>query len=277
MRLGGPLFTACDSPESWAAAVRAAGYRAAYCPLSPEADDATVAAYARAAADHDVVIAEVGTWSNPLSADETERQAAIAKCIAGLDLAERIGARCCVNIAGSLGPTWDGPAAAHYTTEGFDAIVESVRTIIDAVGPTRTAYTLETMPWTPPDSTGSYERLLWAIDRPAFGVHFDPVNLIHSPPRYFGNGDLIRAFVVRLGPRIRSCHAKDITLRTNLTTHLDECRPGLGGLDYRVFLRALGGLDPDLPVMLEHLPSAEEYAAAAEHLRGVAAELGQTL
>jgi sugar phosphate isomerase/epimerase len=62
-----------------------------------------------------------------------------------------------------------------------------------------------------------------------------------------------------------------------LTVHLDEIRPGLGNLDYKVLLKELSGLDPDLPVMLEHLSGQEEYAKAAEHIRGVAKEVGVTL
>ncbi|HEX41098.1 MAG TPA: sugar phosphate isomerase/epimerase, partial [Phycisphaerales bacterium] len=65
IRLGGPIFARHDSPESWIAALQTVGYRAAYCPLSPTADDATVSAYAAAAKRADITIAEVGAWSNP--------------------------------------------------------------------------------------------------------------------------------------------------------------------------------------------------------------------
>jgi len=34
--------------------------------------------------------------------------------------------------------------------------------------------------------------LIEAIDRAAFGAHFDPVNLINSPRRYYDNAALIR-------------------------------------------------------------------------------------
>lgn len=277
MRLGGPIFEKPADPVEWAAAVRRLGYRAAYCPLTETADDATVAAFAAAAADADLVIAEVGAWSNPLSPDPTVAAKALALCQARLDLAERIGARCCVNICGSRGEQWDGPHPDNLTPETFDRVVECVRAILDTVQPRRAAYTLETMPWMVPDSVESYERLLQAVDRPGFAVHFDPVNLVCSPQRYFATGALIREFVDRLGPHIRSVHAKDIALSGKLTVHLDECRPGLGGLDYPVFLKALSTLSPDLPVMLEHLPSAEEYAAAAEHLRSVATGAGLQL
>lgn len=277
MRLGGPIFTKTSSPESWVAAVRAAGYRAAYCPVGTESDAATVQAYAEAARQADIVIAEVGAWSNPLSPDPAQAAQALAKCKASLALADRIGARCCVNIAGSCGPKWDGPAAADLTEVTFDRIVSTVRTIIDAVRPTRTFYTLETMPWMYPDSAESYLRLMKAIDRKAFAAHLDPVNLVSNPQRYFANRELIVDCFAKLGPHIKSCHAKDILLREHLTVHLDEVRPGQGRLDYSTFLKLLNGLDADTPLMLEHLPNEEEYRLAAAHLREIATREGLVL
>lgn len=274
MRLGGPLFDTVDDPHAWVAALRREGYSAAYCPLDERADDATVRAFEQAARAAGIVIAEVGAWSNPISRDEPARAAAIALCCARLDLADRIGARCCVNIAGSRSPHWHGPDPDNLSDDTFALIVDTVRQIIDAVRPTRSYFALETMPWIFPDSPASYLQLAQAIDRPQFAVHLDPVNLINSPQRYFANAALLRECFALLGPRIRSCHAKDIALASKLTVHLDEVRPGLGALDYRVFLAELSRLHPDTPLMLEHLPNAEEYRAAASHIRGVASAVG---
>lgn len=277
MRLGRPVFSKHHSPESWAEAIRAEGYRAAYCPVEPDADNDTVHAYVEAARKADIVIAEVGAWSNPLSPEPAAAAAALEKCKASLALADRIGASCCVNIAGSRGKKWDGPDAADLTEGTFDMIVAMVRDIVDTVKPTRSFYTLEPMPWMYPDSPDSYLRLLKAIDRKAFAVHLDPVNLVSSPQRYFSTGRLIEECFAKLGAHIKSCHAKDILLRENLTVHLDEVRPGQGGLDYPVFLRCLTQLDADVPLMLEHLPNEDEYRAAAAHIRNVAAEEGIAL
>jgi len=274
MRLGGPIFQPHADPVAWVAAVRAKGYRAVYCPVKPDADLAVIAAYRRAAEQADLVIAEVGAWSNPLSPDPAIRDAALDKCKASLLLAERIGARCCVNIAGSRGAKWDGPDPADLSEETFEMIVTTVREIIDAVQPTQTVYALETMPWMYPDSVESYQRLLVAIDRPGFGVHFDPVNLVNSPQRYFQNDALIRSCVSALGPHIRSVHVKDIQLADRLTVHLDETRPGQGGLHLRTLLHELNQLAPDLPIMLEHLPNETEYDLAAAHVRAVAKQEG---
>jgi sugar phosphate isomerase/epimerase len=278
MRLGGPVFEKCPDSGAWAAAVKRLGYRAAYCPLPTEAPDAMVKSYADAAKAADLVIAEVGAWSNPIDPDPAKAKAANEKNRQCLALAERIGARCCVNVAGSRSPkSWAGPDADNFSKATFDLIVETVRGIIDAVKPTRSFYTLECMEWTPPCTADGYLDLIKAIDRKAFAVHFDPVNMIWSPMRYYQTGEIIREFVAKLGPHIRSVHAKDIHLTDQLTVHLGEVVPGKGNLDYPTLLRELAKLDPDTPVMLEHLASEPDYKQAAEHIRGVAKEVGVTL
>jgi len=273
LRLGGRTFEKFNSPDAWVKVIRKLGYNAAYCPVGAGEKDDIVNAYAGAAKRANIVIAEVGAWSNPISPDEKTRRTALAKCRRQLALADRIGARCCVNISGSRGKRWDGHSPENLTKETFDMIVETTRAIIDDVKPTRTYFTLETMPWAYPDSPDSYLRLLKAINRKRFAVHLDPVNLICSPQRYFKNAELSRECFKKLGPHIRSCHAKDILLQTKLTTHLDEVRPGLGALDYAAFLKELSKL-PGIPLMLEHLPNAEEYRLAAEHIRSVAKAVG---
>ena len=274
MRLGGPVFSGGKEPETWIEELQQRGYRAAYCPVGAEADASRIAVYAKAALEADIVIAEVGAWSNPLSVDADTRQKALEHCKAQLALADRIGALCCVNISGSRGTQWDGPHADNLTEATFDLIVASVQEIIDAVRPDRTFYTLETMPWMYPDSVDSYLQLITAIDRPRFAVHLDPVNLISGPSLYFDNAGVTRECFAKLGPYIKSCHIKDITLSGQLMVHLDEVRPGAGSFDYRTLLTEAARLDPDLPLMLEHLPSEEEYTLAADFVRSIAAELG---
>lgn len=270
MRLSGPLYAPTPDAASWVMAVKNAGYSAANLPFGREADDRTVQEYLDAALAADIVVAEVGAWSNPIDPDPEKAKKALVHCQQSLAWAERTGARCCVNIAGSRNPQkWDGPHPDNFSTDTFDLIVQTTREIIDAVKPVRTKYTLETMPWIFPSSPDEYLALIRAIDREGFGVHLDPVNMINCPERAYRSGDFIRDCFAKLGPYIRSCHAKDIILRENLTVHLDECRPGLGTLDYRAFLDELAKLDPDIPLGLEHLETGPEYNAAANYIRGL--------
>lgn len=275
IRLGGPVFEKFNNPEEWVAAVKRYGYRAAICPLDAKASDTIIKAYEEAARKADITIAEVGAWgNNPIAPDEKTAKESIAGCQRQLELADKIGARCCVNVSGSRNPkSWAGENPDNLTKETFDRIVEATRQIIDGVKPTRTYYTLEAMCWAYPDSAESYVALIKAIDRERFGVHFDPTNLMCSPDRFYHSGEVIREFFDKLGPMIRSCHAKDATLGPKALAHLDEVRPGLGGLDYKTLLTELTKY-PDVPLILEHLSNAEEYKLAAEHLRSVAASIG---
>ena len=236
----------------------------------PGADPELIKAFKKAATSNDVVIAEVGAWSNPISPDQETAAQAIQKCIDSLVLSEQIGANCCVNISGSRNlKNWAGPHKDNLTDSTFDLIVETTRKIIDAVKPTRTFFALEAMPWAYPDSVDSYLRLINAIDRERFGVHLDPVNLVTSPQIYYRNGEMIRDCFKKLGGRLRSCHAKDITLREdNYIPQLDEIIAGKGTLDYLVYLTELSKLK-DIPLMMEHLMTAEEYDQAARYIRSV--------
>ncbi|MFM2308414.1 MAG: hypothetical protein RLY87_534 [Chloroflexota bacterium] len=274
MRLGGPVSGTWADAHEWTAAVSRLGYRAAYCPIDQTASSATIAAYAAAAKQADIVIAEVGAWSNPMSSDDVTRHKALAFCQERLALADAIGARCCVNIAGSRGVVWDGPDALNYADDTFALIVDSVRSIIDAVKPTRTHYTLETMPWMLPDSIESYVALINAIDRPQFGVHLDPINMMNSVERFYRHRQFVDACVTELGSAITSVHIKDMTIGRPFVVALQECAPGMGMLDYGAILRSLNRLARDTPIMLEHLETAAEYDAAAAYVRRIAGEVG---
>jgi sugar phosphate isomerase/epimerase len=274
VRLGGPLFGKQDDPDGWIKNLIRSRYRAAYCPLRPGADTNTIRAYKSAAAKNDIVIAEVGAWSNMISPNDEEQRKSIDKCVQSLELADQVGANCCVNVSGSRNTKyWAGPHEDNLSEKTFDLVVEVTRKVIDAVKLKNTFFALEPMPWSFPDSPENYLKLIKAIDRKAFGVHFDPVNMVSSPQLYFRNGDLIRYSFKVLGPYIRSCHGKDIILREdNYIPQLDELQPGLGKLDYRVFLTELVKLK-DIPLMMEHLKTEEEYFAAADYIRSV----GKTL
>ncbi len=278
MRLTAPLFGDVTAVESWVAALQRKGFTAASeLPVGDTCDEAVIDEFANAARENDIVIAEVGAWCNPLSPDADERREALRYCKHRLALADRVGARCCVNIAGSRGRKWDGPHPANLTDESFTMIVATVREIIDDVRPERTYYTLETMPWMYPHTTKAYKRLLAAVERDAFAVHFDPVNMLWSPHRFFHNAELVDEFVSELAPFIRACHAKDAVLADSPLVHIDECCPGDGGLDYGAYLRALDRLDPDTPLVLEHMKREEDFDRGLAHIRLVARQQGIAL
>jgi len=275
IRLGGPIFEKSDDPEALARAHRAKGYRAAYCPKLSVADADRIKETERAFARNDVAIAEVGRWVNLLDADPDKRRQNLATVTDGLALADAIGARCCVDIAGSFSTTsWFGPHPDNLTPRFFDAAVENARKIIDAVKPMRTVFTYEMMAWSLPDSPDACLRMIEAVDRKAFAVHLDPCNLINSPERNYRSSDVIRECYAKLGPRIASVHAKDLAWDVEYAVHFREVRIGLGTIDYGVFLAEHAKHAPDVPLMLEHLPNEAEYDAARAQVMASGERIG---
>ena len=275
MRFGGVIFKKWETPEQWAQIALDAGYSAVYFPVDYTAKDGLIDGYVKAAKAADLVISEIGVWNNLLDRDPAKRSANFERAVHQLELADHVGANCCVNIAGSYSEQWDGPHKDNLTRRAFDEIVQMTQDIIDRVKPRSTFYSLEPMPWMYPDSADSYVELIKAIDRKGFAAHLDPVNVISSPQLYYRSGEVIREWFDKLGPQIRSCHAKDIRLSGKLTVHLDECRPGTGELDYETYFACMTQLqDDNVCLMLEHMTEEEDYILATRYLKGLAQKLG---
>jgi len=275
MRLGAPVFIDSDDPKELARAHQALGYRAGFCPEVSLDDGDRLRAVREAFAECDVVIAETGVWNNLMDPDDGKRRANLKAMTEGLALTEEVGALCCVNIAGGLNAEqWDGPHPDNFSPAAFDLAVENARTVIDAVRPRRAKLTYEMMPYMIPDSADSYLELIEAVDRVAFGVHLDVVNIINSPRRYYDTTALIKECFEKLGPHIVSCHLKDIRLDDRLTVHLDEALVGDGGFDIASYLRAVEALPHQPPVLLEHLSSAEVFEQARKYVMALAEKIG---
>ncbi len=275
IRLGGPIFLKSDDPSALAKEHRRLGYSAAYCPAAELRDSQRIRAIRDAFAAEKVVISEVGAWKNMLAPDRAERAANLQYVTERMALAEAVGARCCVDIAGSYHPTvWYGPHPKNLSSEFFDATVENCRKVIDSVKPARSRFTIEMMGWSLPDGPDAYLKLIHAVDRKAFAVHLDVCNAINSPARFYGNAEVIRDCFSKLGPWIVSCHAKDLQWVVELNVHFLEVIPGRGQMDYKTYLAQLAECPVEAPLMLEHLQTAEEYEEGKQYILRTGREAG---
>jgi len=277
VRLGGPIFLKSTDPAELAREHRRLGYSAAYCPAVEVKDTERIRAIEKAFAAENVVIAEVGAWVNMLDPDAEKRRKNLAYVTERLALADAVGARNCVDIAGSYNPDyWYGAHPKNLSKEFFDATVENCRHVIDGAKPTRSLFTIEMMPWSIPSGADAYLRLLKAVDRKAFGVHMDVCNAVNSPERFYDNGALIDELFRKLGSHIASCHAKDLAWIPEYNVHFLEVVPGRGVLDYKSYLRNVAALPQQPPLMLEHLKTAAEYDEGRAWIQKNAAEIGVT-
>ena len=272
MRLGGQVYRWSTARE-WAERHIEKGYGAALWPLGMDASPLDEADFVSEARRVGLVIAEVGIWRNVFDRDPRRAEENIQYSIARMKLADRVGARCCVNISGSLSDFWDGPHPDNLTPATFDRIVKVTQRMMDEARLAVSDYSLEPMPWMYPTDVATTRALLEAVDRPRFGVHVDMVNMINSPEKVYRTGELTKAYFGAFRDRIRSVHVKDLTIRTDLTVCMPEVVCGEGVFDLRTLLRECAGFE-DMPMIVEHLPDEATYDRAVAHLRGLADGLG---
>lgn len=270
-----------DDPAPLAREHKRLGYTAAFCPDAKPGDTSRVNAIRKAFADASVLIAEVGAWRNLMTPDAAARKANIDYVIQQLALADELGVKCCVDIAGSYdGTTLSGPHPKNLSKEFFDGTVENCRKIVDSVRPKVAKFSIEMKAWDVPDGPDSYLELIHAIDRESFGVHIDICNIINSPARYYNNAALIRETFQKLGRWVLSCHAKDLKWAVQVNVNFVEVPPGQGGIpgqpgtgvDYRAYIAEVAKVGA--PLMLEHFATNEEFQSGARYIRKIAAELG---
>lgn len=271
MRLGISHVLPHETPAQWADTLTSLGLSAAVFPVEYTAKDSLIADYAAACKKNGLLIAEVGAWSNPISEIPAQREAALQKCVGQLRLADELGARCCVNIAGAFGGTrWDGFHRANYTQEAWDATVASIQYIIDSVKPKNTVYCMEAMQWMIPDTPQQYLKLMQAVDREAFQVHIDVTNWTYTPKTYLYSHEFIDEVFDLLGFGVRSCHLKDSHMEQGMTSLLREVGVGLGELDVAHYIRRADMLSPEMPMIIEHLSSDQEYLDAIDRVKNIA-------
>jgi sugar phosphate isomerase/epimerase len=280
MRIGAPIFVKTANPDELARAHVERGYRASYCRLGPNATPEQVRAYREAFAKHDVVIAEANAMCiSLLDTDEANRQKVIKRISDTLAFSDRIGAKCCAIHGGTVQANgWGKFTPENFSKESFGKMVATIQEILDKVQPKTAKLAIEIEPYTLPDTPQAYRHMIDAVNRPGLGVHFDPVNSILSPRTLAESGAWLREYFERVGPWIVSCHAKELVFTRDGEVAsrwgFKEVPPGQGFLDYDTFIKGVSALPLDPPVMIEHLKSEEQYAAARDFILGVSKRVG---
>lgn len=275
MLLGGTVTGDHKTPEEWGLLLIKSGFKAITAPFSCLDDDDVINAYMTIISDAKVMISEIGVWKNLFDPDPAKAADALEYAKGQLRLADRIGIPCCVNIAGTASPLgWDAADKSNFSSTTRQRIIDVVREIIDDVQPEYACYCLEPMPWMLPDSPDEYLELIKDIDRDKFAVHMDFVNMINSPVRFLKSEEFIEECFSKLAPYIKSTHIKDSRMdKLGYTTHIDECPPGKGELDYAAVLKIIDGYLPaDGAILLEHMNTFEEYDEAFRYVKDMAAK-----
>jgi len=262
MRIGTNYNAPHTSAEEWALKMKELGAEAIAFPTDYTAPVEKIDAYVRAAEAADLLIAEVGVWNSPFHPDPEVAAKAYTRLKGQLELADYIRARCCVNVSGAVGDVWFALYRDNFSQSHYDELIRLVQKLLDEVKPQNTFFTLESMQWMPPDSPEQYAQIIRDVNRPGFAAHMDMCNFIKDPYLYTHQDELLNRCMKELAPYVRSCHFKDCAMEPGLTVAIHEVPAGTGEMILQDYVRALNTLDPDMPLLSEHLKTQEQYVAA---------------
>jgi len=291
VKFGGPIFlnefkgagagedhgVKSSDPELLVKKHKEKGYTSAYVPGIDRKDKDLIRATRKAFERENIILAEVGYWENIMDSEEAERKRHRDNMLEALYFADEIGARCAVNIWGSYchGNGNSKHCAKNYTEDAFADAVDMARYFIDTIKPKTACFAYEIFPFNIVDSVENMVRLVKAVDRDKFGIHFDLVNLIADPRKYFYHADIIDEMVRELGSKIVAAHIKDIKLKEPaISVILEEVPAGQGIINFGALFSALNNLPNDVPALMEHLSGEQEYDAAASYIRAEVKKAG---
>jgi sugar phosphate isomerase/epimerase len=164
----------------------------------------------------------------------------------------------------------------NETQEGFDTCAAVIKDLAQTAYDHGAVFCLETYVNNVVGSVEETVRMFAAVDHPGLGLLMDPTNYFeaHNIDRM---DEVINQVFDTLEDKIKIAHAKDVALSSDtsekhadigdddaLSSHtfrgvgnivLDA--PGMGVLNYDLYLKRLARKHPNIPIIIEHLDEAD--------------------
>jgi sugar phosphate isomerase/epimerase len=228
--------------------------------------------------DHDLPISCVSGYTNIIHPDPAARKQKLDYLKAIIRHARDLGSPYVISETGTYNTESDWVSdPKNKTEEGF----EECRKVIDELA--REAYDhgavflLETYVNNVVGSIEETLRMFAAVDSPALGLLMDPTNYFES--HNIGKMDtVLNQIFDALEDRVRISHAKDVkssgsdksekhadigdadALESHTFRGVGEIElpaPGLGALNYDLYLKRLSKKHPNIPIIIEHLDESD--------------------
>jgi sugar phosphate isomerase/epimerase len=151
----------------------------------------------------------------------------------------------------------------NKTEEGYEECMEVVQSIVDFSRKNGVTFLIETHVKNIIGSIQQTLRLFADIQDPHLGLLMDPTN-------YFNDDNIdqmdktIDQIFNALSGRVKIAHAKDVKRDDLDSTSVIRPAPGLGSLNYDLYLQRLSEHYPNIPIIIEHLeeedvPRAKQF------------------
>ena len=223
---------------------------------------------------YDVVVFEVGGYTNMIHPDTATRNQNLKKLATCIEAADKLGCPMVGTISGSCDPVnFFNVHPDNWTKKTWELLVRSVKQVLRDTAGMKAAIGMEAQVTTNIDVPKSHKRLNDDVGDPRCAVNLDPVNMI-SLASYYHTTELLNECFDLLGESILGCHAKDTYIWPDKqTVHIQEVCAGRGVMDYETYLVRLSRMKWPRTILPEHVPG-DQLIEAAEYIRKVAAKVG---
>jgi sugar phosphate isomerase/epimerase len=227
---------------------------------------------------HDLPICAISGYTNIVHPDSAERQRRLDQLRATIRHARDFGSPYVISETGTFNTESDW---VHHpknkTEEGFADCREVIRELAQLAYDHGAVFLLETYVNNVVGSVEETVRMFAEVDHPGLGLLMDPTNYFedHNIDKM---DSVLKQIFDTLSDRVRISHAKDVKRaeadtsekhadigdEDALESHtfrgvgaIELPAPGLGSLNYDLYLRRLAEKHPNIPIIIEHLEEAD--------------------
>ena len=224
---------------------------------------------------HDLPICCVSGYTNLVHPDPDRRKANLAMLKQILRHARELGTPYVISETGTFDQDSDWVHHPKNKTEdGYEICRDVIADLVQCARENGATFLVETYVNNVIGSIEETLRLFADIDDPCLGLLMDPTNYFET--HNIGNMDRqLHAIFDALSDRIKIAHAKDVKLADQdqgvVLSSIDAGEghalqgvgmielppPGLGSLNYDVYLRRLAHDHPNIPIIIEHLDESD--------------------
>jgi sugar phosphate isomerase/epimerase len=253
--------------------VREMGYSAAESDDSwKNAGDSDIREVKDACREFDVLFYGLHICVNNIHPDPAERRKNQKRVAAMVWAAERIGLPFVVSHTGSCDPSPTSTHRDNWTRETWNASVAAIKQILKDTAGCTVNLAIEAINPSNINNPRAHIRLREDVGDPRVKVTLDPTNML-NPSVYYRTTELLNECFTLLGENILYAHAKDVLWTPDMLPSLKWVVPGMGIMDYEVYLTHLSRMKNPRPLLLEFLP-AEQYPQAKKFIEETAARVG---
>lgn len=227
--------------------------------------------------DHNLPVCCISGYTNIIHPDPAERARRLDQLKAIIRHARDLGSPYVISETGTYATDSDWVAhPKNKAEEGFEQCVKVIRDLVQVAYDHGAVFLLETYVNNVIGSIEETLRVFSEINHASLGLLMDPTNYFEAHNYADMDGVLNRMFDA-LADKVRISHAKDVKLagadksekHAELFDGAAESHtfrgvgqielpaPGLGGLNYDLYLKRLSEHHPNIPIIIEHLDESD--------------------